>query len=478
MELSVVIPCCGGAEDTRHCLEALHQQVDAPSFEVVVVDNGCTDDTAAMCATFPGVRVVTLPSNLGFAGGANAGLRAGRGRYLAVLNNDTMPAPRMLQHLHGVLATDPSIAAVGPVSNVVKGPARLAVGDRGETREGRIEIEDQLADTPPIQDVDTLSGLCLAMPRVLWEQTGGFDERFGAGNFEDDDLCLRLRLAGHRLVIARRAFVHHRGHRSFDALGLDYATQLQQRRQQFRDKWADVAAGAAWSAWLDGDRAAAERCAEQALAECPAWPDGLHILGVTAAARGDAARAAALLQRFVARCPTHSTSVAELVVQLVRAGQQAQAWSLLSSAVQTCWFTDDVAASMMLQLAVAMIEQKDPARALRFADDGLALQPEHGALHNVRGAALLQQQRPAPAAEAFRTAMAAGCPDAHANLGVAMWEMGDRAQALRVWQALLADDPHHASARAHLQRVADAVGGRGLAQPAVEPATADPARDS
>ena len=71
-----------------------------------------------------------------------------------------------------------------------------------------------------LQDVESLAGLCLMFDRTTLEALGGFDEVFGLGNFEDDDLSLRARLRGGRLVVVRSAFVHHRGSRTFKALGV------------------------------------------------------------------------------------------------------------------------------------------------------------------------------------------------------------------------------------------------------------------
>ena len=83
-----------------------------------------------------------------------------------------------------------------------------------------------------------LVGFCLLIRRAVIDAIGVLDERFGIGCFEDDDYCLRAIQAGWRAVIARDAFVHHFGGRTFMGSGLDHAAILRENEQRFREKWA------------------------------------------------------------------------------------------------------------------------------------------------------------------------------------------------------------------------------------------------
>ena len=88
--VSIVIVSWNGRQHLEGCLTAVAAQ-HGVDFETILVDNASTDGTAAFVRErFPWVQVVTLDRNLGFAGGNNAGVRAARGRYVALLNNDTM----------------------------------------------------------------------------------------------------------------------------------------------------------------------------------------------------------------------------------------------------------------------------------------------------------------------------------------------------------------------------------------------------
>lgn len=86
-------------------------------------------------------------------------------------------------------------------------------------------------------------GFCLLISREAIDRVGLLDERFGLGNFEDDDYCRRAEAAGFRLVIARDAFVHHFGHRSFAAARVDLAALLERNKRLYDEKWAEEGIG-------------------------------------------------------------------------------------------------------------------------------------------------------------------------------------------------------------------------------------------
>jgi GT2 family glycosyltransferase/tetratricopeptide (TPR) repeat protein len=226
---TIVIPAWNEWPLTRTCLETLRPTLGLRD-QVVVVDNGSADGTAEGLRRYSWVTVVSHDENKGFAAGCNAGAAVATGEVVVFLNNDTLLPARWLD---GLLApfTDPGVAATGPRSNFVSGPQLVpdTTYDPGRTadlqRFARTWRDEHRGQTTA---VDRLVGFCLAVRRQSLEQVGGFDEGFGIGGAEDDDLCLRLRDAGHRLLIAHESFVHHHGHRTFEGNGVDwYALQEQ-----------------------------------------------------------------------------------------------------------------------------------------------------------------------------------------------------------------------------------------------------------
>src|SRR5262252_1879852 len=105
---SVIILTYNGRRWLPACLDALAAQRGAPPFDVIVVDNGSTDGSAAFVRErWPAVRVVETGANLGFAAGNNAGAREARGDWLVFLNNDTAPEPDWLARLYAEAAGRP-----------------------------------------------------------------------------------------------------------------------------------------------------------------------------------------------------------------------------------------------------------------------------------------------------------------------------------------------------------------------------------
>jgi GT2 family glycosyltransferase/predicted Zn-dependent protease len=245
---SVVILCCNELEYTRLCLESVLRHT-RPPYELILVDNGSTDGTPVYLVEVrarPGperVAVIRNESNRGFPAGCNQGLAAARGRYLVLLNNDTVVTEGWLDGLVAWVVRDwPHVGLVGAVTNYTAAPQQVEAGyaDLGGLEE--FAARRRAAFAGQALRYPRLTGFCLLARREVLEQVGTFDERFGLGYFDDDDLSLRVREAGYQLVIALDVFVHHFGSRTFAALGVDPHKQLLANFQQFKAKWGPEAA--------------------------------------------------------------------------------------------------------------------------------------------------------------------------------------------------------------------------------------------
>jgi GT2 family glycosyltransferase/tetratricopeptide (TPR) repeat protein len=234
---SIVIPAWNEWELTRACLESLRPTLGLRD-QVIVVDNGSVDGTARGLARYPWVTVVSHPQNLGFAAGCNSGTAVAGGDVVIFLNNDTLVPARWLD---GLLApfVDVTVGATGPRSNFVSGPQLVPDVPYDPQRVSELQRfarewrQEHRGQTTAVQ---RLVGFCLAVRRELLEELGGFDEQFGLGGAEDDDLCLRLLDAGHRLLITHESFVHHHGHRTFAANDVDGFALQQQNLRLLADK--------------------------------------------------------------------------------------------------------------------------------------------------------------------------------------------------------------------------------------------------
>lgn len=440
----MVIPCHNGAAWTRACIESLLAQTGAQAREILLVDNASTDGTAALGALAPSVHVLRQDRNLGFAGGVNAGIAAATGDFVLVLNNDTQAAPNLLAELLAALRSDARIGAVAPVSNHVKGEAHLPVGDLGRDPDDRAEVAAALQCVgAPLQDADTLAGLCLLLRRTTLRSVGPFDERFGHGNCEDDDYCLRLRQRGLRLVIARRAFLHHEGHATFRALGLDVRTEIARRMGDFVQKWRGDACGRAVIAAWRGDVTAAAAAARVARREWPQWLDADWHLGREALQRGDAPTAVAHLTAFLRSCPAHVGARLALGAALLQSGAPRPAHALLTATVGAFRLRNEQQAGLLEQLGALAADRGEHAAAERHFAQALEHTPQSGELHNRLGLSRLALGDHAGAAPAFAAAAERGCAIAHTNLGICRHALGDASAAMQSFARaveLLPDD--------------------------------------
>ena len=219
MNVSIVILAWNASHVTRACLNSLKPTLRKGD-QVIVVDNGSTDDTAHMLAEFDWIDTVTCQKNYGFAGGNNRGAELAKHEIIIFLNNDTLFPDRewiaKMTNIFGVA----SVVATGPASDNVSGP-------QGESR--------WQTGHNTYLGARRLVGFCLAVRRSTFEAVGGWDEGFGLGGYDDDDLCLRLERYGH-LVFCTRSFVSHVGHQTFDANGLDWYAIQEQNRIYFEEK--------------------------------------------------------------------------------------------------------------------------------------------------------------------------------------------------------------------------------------------------
>jgi GT2 family glycosyltransferase len=208
---SVVVPNFNGRRWLPGCLDSLAAQTLAPT-EVVVVDNGSSDGSAALASGRPGVRVVELGRNLGFAAAANRGIGTVETESVALVNTDVVLAADWLERMQAALGSAPDVGAVACKMVDLEDPSVLY--DAGDVlrrdgvceQRGRFERDDGSFDEPG--EVFAASAGAALYRRGAVLDVGGFDERFFL-YLEDVDLGLRLRLAGWRCryepAVARHA---------------------------------------------------------------------------------------------------------------------------------------------------------------------------------------------------------------------------------------------------------------------------------
>jgi hypothetical protein len=212
--ISVVIPNYNGAGIIGACLESLKRQKFA-DFEVLVVDNASRDDSLEVVRRLaPGAIILAQEKNQGFAGGVNAGIRAARGEWIAVLNNDTEVAENWLEEAAAAIRRHPDAAFLA--CRILDFDNHLFVYSAGDCflRAGfGYRRGQELPDGPwyhQEREVFSACGCAAIFRKSVLENAGGYDEKLFA-YLEDVDLGLRLQAAGFRGYFVPNAEVFHRG---------------------------------------------------------------------------------------------------------------------------------------------------------------------------------------------------------------------------------------------------------------------------
>ena len=208
--LSVLIVSWNNGRELRRTLPAVDRELGEGD-ELIVVDNDSSDGSPELVAKLvPSAGVVRMGRNAGFAVGCNVGSAEATGDLLVILNPDAAPMPGWGDAIRGPwqeergwaawqgLVADKGGSVINSAGNPIHFTGIVWAGAHGRPIES----------APPVGEVPTLSGACLAIPRRTWDALGGFPDRFFL-YCEDVDLSLRLRIAGGAIGIEPSAVVDH-----------------------------------------------------------------------------------------------------------------------------------------------------------------------------------------------------------------------------------------------------------------------------
>ena len=222
MRCSVVILNWNGVSMLRRYLPSVVEHTSLPGCEVVVADNGSTDDSLEVLKTeFPSVKTIVLDRNYGFAEGYNRALAQIESTYTVLLNSDVEVTDGWLAPLLDYMDAQPDIAAVQPKIKSWEhkdyfehaGAAGGFLNSLGYPYcRGRVlwKVEEDKGQYDSIVEVDWTSGACMCVRTQVYKDCGGLDASFFA-HMEEIDLCWRMRNNGWRLVCLPQSVVYHLG---------------------------------------------------------------------------------------------------------------------------------------------------------------------------------------------------------------------------------------------------------------------------
>jgi GT2 family glycosyltransferase/2-polyprenyl-3-methyl-5-hydroxy-6-metoxy-1,4-benzoquinol methylase len=234
-DVSIIVPVFNEVQTTLECLLSIAASAeDAVTFEVILANDGSTDETEALLAGVANLVLVNQPENLGFLRNCNAAAKHASGRLLVFLNNDAQVTPGWLGALRAAL-DEPGVGAVGP--RIVYPNGVLQEAGNRIRRNGSVEMIG-LTDVPEnprwsaVRDVDYVSGACLMLSRELFNELGGFADDLAPAYCEDLDLSLRIRAKGLRILYTPNAEILHHLSKSSNGLSNAYKHGLIARNMQ------------------------------------------------------------------------------------------------------------------------------------------------------------------------------------------------------------------------------------------------------
>ena len=221
-KIAIVILNWNGAKLLQQFLPSVIEFSKGDAIELIVADNGSTDESLSMLRTyFPKVKVLDLKQNFGFARGYNEALKQIEADYFVILNSDVEVTPGWLDAPIRLMENDLFIAAVQPkiLSYLQKTHFEYAGAAGGYIDRfgypfcrGRIfnEVEEDRGQYDDSIDIFWATGACMFVRARHFHEAGGFDADFWA-HMEEIDLCWRLKNRGYRVVYTPESTVYHVG---------------------------------------------------------------------------------------------------------------------------------------------------------------------------------------------------------------------------------------------------------------------------
>ena len=236
-KISIVILSFNQLELTKQCIESIRKNCNRESYELIVVDNASKENVRNWLKQQDDMKLILNSENNGFPKGCNQGIAcAGKDNDILLLNNDIIMPQNALFWLQMGLYEAKDIGAAGSVSNNAVNYQQ--VSEHFATVEEWLEYAKavNLPSHFAYEFKGWLMGFAMLIRRKALDEVGYLDEQFSPGNYEDNDLSIRLLTNGYKLLLCKNSFIFHYGGSSFKK-NSSYMELLERNREKLAVKY-------------------------------------------------------------------------------------------------------------------------------------------------------------------------------------------------------------------------------------------------
>ncbi|PFZ89563.1 glycosyltransferase family 2 protein [Bacillus wiedmannii] len=237
MLTSIVILTHNQLKYTKECIDSIREYTDQKEYELIVVDNASTDGTVQWLQQQQDILLIENAENKGFPKGCNQGIRKAKGENILLLNNDVVVTKNWLKNLLTCLYADKDTAAVGPVTNSASYYSAIPTFYTNIQEMQEFASGFNQSDSEKWEERMKLIGFCMLIKKTVLNDIGLLDERFTPGNYEDDDISLRIYEKGYKLFLCKDTFIHHYGSTSWKEDNINFSIVLNKNSKKFYEKW-------------------------------------------------------------------------------------------------------------------------------------------------------------------------------------------------------------------------------------------------
>lgn len=227
--------CCSMMQD---CIKTIKTYTPPASYEIIVVDNASTDGVAEWLSSQDDIKLILNKENKGFGTASNQGaLLAAPENDIFFLNNDTIVPANAIFWLKMGLYENDRVGATSCISNNVSNDQQINVTFNNNADIISFGKINNIISLNPYEEKIKLVDYALLIKREVLNKIGLFDEIYGTGYYEDDDISVRVLMEGYKLILCHNSFIFHYGAQGFLQNPSICTELLMKNHQTFLNKW-------------------------------------------------------------------------------------------------------------------------------------------------------------------------------------------------------------------------------------------------